>query len=157
MLQWGSLNMRQTNFWCQNVWKKTVKLHTKTCLRTSKEQRTWKSVADGACCCPAALSSSPSEAALSSVSAPRLLPHSPPQAAWKKNGVRQDGETAGIQPHSSVSNIYPASHLSHTKGKLLVYGWQLITRVGIYKHLCKHLEIGQWCSCVFILLLPWQC
>lgn len=56
-------------------------------------QRTWKSVAGVSCCCPAALSSSPSGAALFSVSAPRHLLCSPLPTAWTKQQQQNKKKT----------------------------------------------------------------
>lgn len=50
---------------------------------------TWKNAACASCCCPAALSFSPSGAALFSVSAPQLHLHFPPPKAFHKIGKKK--------------------------------------------------------------------
>lgn len=75
--------------------KKTKQTNThKHCTQRPYRQgkeHTWKSVAGVSCCCPAALSSSPSGAALFSASAPQLHLHSPLPAAWNKYTETQSG------------------------------------------------------------------
>ncbi len=67
-----------------------LKAHKDTFTHSQeKQQHTWKSVAGVSCCSPAALSSSPSGAALSSVSAPRLPLCSPPLTAWTQKQKKQ--------------------------------------------------------------------
>lgn len=67
---------------------------------------TWKNVACASCCCPGALSFSPSGAALSSVFAPQLRLHFPPPKAFhgmrkkeenKFRSVTFDPENTGLQ------------------------------------------------------------